>query len=248
MPVASLQRGRHLAGAVVGCTACHGATLGGAPFIDDPATVVLWAPNLTRGRGGFLAAHGAAAFERALRHGIGPDGKKLMVMPSWDYAALSSADFASILAYVRSVPPVDRRTPPVKLGPKGGAAIRSGELSYDADLLAKEPVPQLDSTPSDGAAYGGYLARVAGCESCHGEHLAGTPGGAPPHAPNLGPRALGTWTAATFVTAIRTGRVPGGRKLDPEAMPWPYYAHMTDGELHALYAYLQTLRPRAKGT
>ncbi len=235
----SLARGRHLANAVLGCTYCHGADLSGKVAIDQPDVVVLWAPNLTRGKGGFFATHTSADFARAVRRGYAPGGKKLMLMPSWDYAALSSSDYASVLAFVLSTPPVDKQTPAVKLGPKARAALASGQLSYDADELAKGPVPAFDSNPDATPGYGKYLTRIAGCQACHGANLAGTPG----FAPNLTPRAIGNWSASDFITTIKTGVTPGKRKLSDE-MPWRVYQHMSNEELHALYAYLHSLPPR----
>lgn len=60
---------------------------------------------------------------------------------------------------------------------------------------------------------------------------------------NLTPDAtgLGTWTADEFVAAIRTGRHQGrGRQILPP-MPAPVYAQMTDADLRAIFAYLQTI-------
>ena len=48
----SIQRGQHLAASVATCIDCHGPTLGGKIFVDDPALGRVIAPNLTRGRGG----------------------------------------------------------------------------------------------------------------------------------------------------------------------------------------------------
>ncbi len=50
-----------------------------------------------------------------------------------------------------------------------------------------------------------------------------------------------------FTTAMRTGRTPSGDQLDGEQMPYRVYQHMTDEELSALFAYLQTLEPREEG-
>ncbi|MEZ4675954.1 MAG: hypothetical protein R2932_17140 [Caldilineaceae bacterium] len=63
--------------------------------------------------------------------------------------------------------------------------------------------------------------------------------------PNLTPGgALASWTEADFITALRTGRTPDGRELSA-AMPWRGYAQMTEIELRALWAYLQTLEAQA---
>lgn len=65
------------------------------------------------------------------------------------------------------------------------------------------------------------------------------------YAANLTPDAtgLGDWTAETFIQAMRTGRHAGvGRPILPP-MPWPSFRHMSDEDLRAIFAYLQTLPP-----
>jgi hypothetical protein len=52
---------------------------------------------------------------------------------------------------------------------------------------------------------------------------------------------IGAWTVDEFVAALRTGRHQGkGRQILPP-MPWPVYGQMTDADLHAIFAYLQTV-------
>jgi hypothetical protein len=59
------------------------------------------------------------------------------------------------------------------------------------------------------------------------------------------PSGLGSWTEENFVQTIRTGKHLGvGRPLLPP-MPWPGFAHMTDDDLKAVFAYLRTLPPIA---
>jgi mono/diheme cytochrome c family protein len=54
---------------------------------------------------------------------------------------------------------------------------------------------------------------------------------------------LGYWKAETFKAAMRTGKHQGtGRDILPP-MPWFNYALMTDADLDAIFAYLQTLKP-----
>jgi hypothetical protein len=64
-------------------------------------------------------------------------------------------------------------------------------------------------------------------------------------AANLTPDAtgLGSWTPETFIQAMRTGKHAGvGRPILPP-MPWMELAKMTDEDLRALFAYLQSLPP-----
>lgn len=59
------------------------------------------------------------------------------------------------------------------------------------------------------------------------------------------PSGLGSWTEENFIQTIRTGKHLGvGRPLLPP-MPWPDFAHMTDDDLKAVFAYLRTLPPIA---
>ncbi|MDX1390721.1 MAG: c-type cytochrome, partial [Acidobacteriota bacterium] len=104
---ASLARGAHLA-TIWGCVDCHGADLGGNVMIPGGPFAYLVAPNLTTGSGGIGGAASDAALELAIRHGVGLDGRVLMIMPSMEYHAATDEDLGSIIAYVRSVPPVDR--------------------------------------------------------------------------------------------------------------------------------------------
>jgi cytochrome c553 len=52
---------------------------------------------------------------------------------------------------------------------------------------------------------------------------------------------LGSWTAQQFIDTIRNGRVQGhGRQLLPP-MPWQWFKSLTDSDLKAIFAYLQTI-------
>ena len=54
---------------------------------------------------------------------------------------------------------------------------------------------------------------------------------------------LGSWSQEMFVNAIRTGKHQGtGRPILPP-MPWYWYRNMTDDDLKAVFAYLQSLPP-----
>ena len=64
-------------------------------------------------------------------------------------------------------------------------------------------------------------------------------------AANLTPDSTGLsgWTDSLFIVTIRTGKHLGvGRDILPP-MPWPVYREMTDDDLKAVFAYLQSLRP-----
>jgi mono/diheme cytochrome c family protein len=87
--------------------------------------------------------------------------------------------------------------------------------------------------------YGRYLANFIGCSECHGEDLAGGPGGLAPKGPSL--RVAKAWTAEQFIETLRTGVNPTGGVQDPDKMPWDFISRLDDEELAGLHAYLVSL-------
>lgn len=245
----TLARGEHLVRSVSGCADCHGTDLGGQLFLDEPGFATIYAPNLTTGRGGVDASRTAAGWERALRQGVAHDGRALApMMPSEATQNLSDADLGAVVAYLRSVPPVDTTVPEPEYGPVARLLTGAGIFPLAPDLVAR--TERLGSVPAVAvsAPYGGYLARIAGCTTCHGASLAG--GEHPAHpglrTPNLTSGPASSWSLAEFRQTLRTGRTPDGTLLARELMPWPMYAGMTDDEVAALHLYLGSLRPSAR--
>jgi mono/diheme cytochrome c family protein len=234
---------------VSNCIECHGSDGGGGPFITDAATAVLNAPNLTRGPGGIGTLYSDVDYDRAIRRGIRPDGTRLIIMPSWAYAALSDSDAASIVAYVRTLAPVDRANPRVRLGPVGRVLLLTHKMRMDAGRIADEGAPPSPPPPMMMVEYGKYLARIGGCMSCHGTHLSGGHLEGPPEVPpasNLTPTGIASWSSADFMITLTKGRDPSGHDLNP-FMPWRTIRNMTDLELEAIYDYLKTVPPRETG-
>jgi mono/diheme cytochrome c family protein len=245
----SVERGKHIFTAVSSCVVCHRSDGGGGPFINAPAMAVLNAPNLTRGPGGVGATYSDADYDRAIRRGVRPDGTRLLIMPSWDYVVMSDDDAASVIAYLRSLPPVDRVNARVQLGPVGRTLIATHKLQFDATRIADEGPPPPPPPPMDKVAYGKYLARIGGCMGCHGVHLSGGHLAGPPDVPpasNLTPLAIGNWTDVQFMLTLTKGKDPSGHALN-EFMPWRTIRDMSDAELEAIYAYLRTVPPRPSG-
>jgi cytochrome c553 len=242
----ALARGRHIATAIAGCEMCHGGpSLAGATFPTPAVFVSMAAPNLTRGQGGVGAEYALTDWDRAIRHGVGKDGRSLLIMPSEAYNHLSDADFAALAAYLQSVPARDTAFNPRKIGVLGGALIGAGAVPLIRELIAHDSVGARPEVAVGATAeYGRYLADVAGCRTCHGANLAGVQpsGNGPPPGPSLVAFAAGR-SVDDFRRTLRTGRTPtgGGRALNPEFMPWPIYARMTDDELQAIWLYLQSV-------
>jgi cytochrome c553 len=246
---ASIERGRHLADAITMCGDCHRPDFGGGMTIDAASFMRLPAPNLTRGRGGIGAEYADADWVRALRHGVGRDGRKLALMPAEAYTHMDDADLGAVIAYMRTVPPVDREHPAKEYGPVARMLLVAGQFPlhvYDQiDHTRRTIVPHVPE--ADTAGYGRYLATIGGCAACHQANFAGGAIPGMPHeakpAANLTPAGIGHYTEQDFFRALREGLRPGGAPIDSLAMPWSSSGRMTDAEITAVWAFLRSLPP-----
>lgn len=246
----AIVRGQRLVHVVAQCTNCHGADLAGQLLGDDPWIGRLAAPNLTRGRGG-VGSLSDERLVRSIRYGVGRDGRPLVMMPAQYLRNLSDGDLGAIIAYLRSLPPIDRELPPRRVGPLSRLAFFLGRVPdvVPAETLADASPPPPAPEPAISVGYGRYLVDTAGCRVCHRQDLRGglhplaVPGEPPP--PDLtGAGPLGTWSERDFVHTLRTGITPEGRALDEAYMPWRRTGRMSDSELGAIWRYLRSLGPR----
>lgn len=247
----TIARGRHIA-VTRGCIDCHGENLGGGTVIDLPPVARLFATNLTSGEGGVGTRYTDADYERAIRHGVRPDGRPLRFMPSHEFYPLSDQDVTALIAYLRSVPPVNNDPGETSIGPIARALFLAGQMYLVPAELIDHDAPRPTAPPAGPTAeYGAYLA--TGCVGCHGDgYSGGKIPGAPPEMPipaNITPHretGIGGWAEADFFRAMREGRRPDGAEIDP-FMPWKNFAQMSDDELRAIWLYLQSLRPKPFG-
>jgi mono/diheme cytochrome c family protein len=236
-----------------GCEACHGEQLQGLVYLDNPAIGQVITPNLTSGKGGIGTQRTDGDLLRSIRHGIRPDRTPLLFMPSTEFYYLSDTDVGKVIAYIRSVPPIDNETPASKLSITGRIVMNiTKEITFlPAELIPHDAPRPAAPDPGVTVEYGEYL--TYSCKVCHGPTLSGgeIPGFPPewPSAPNLtsgkGSR-LPSWNEEGFIEIIRTGQ-KHGRSINPDYMPWKSYRHMTDDELRAVYTYLQSLPPKDFG-
>ncbi|MEO6002546.1 MAG: c-type cytochrome [Opitutus sp.] len=245
----AIERGHHIA-MTRGCLQCHGSDLAGAKVIDDPAMGRLFGPNLTRGRGGLRAGFRDEDYVLALRHGVGANGRGLFLMPSVDYAHFTEADMGDLVAYLKSVPPVDRDSVPLSIGPVARALFVAGKIKVSADLIDHANVRPSEVAPALTADYGKYV--TATCTGCHGATLAGgkIEIGPPdwPQAANLTPHPsarVATWSESDFIATLKSGKRPDGTALN-EVMP-RVFGQMNDTELKAIWMYLKSLPPLPTG-
>ncbi len=243
----AIANGNRLATAY-GCRDCHGDDLAGKVMIEEGAFMVIYAPNLTAGEGG-TAEYSSSDWDLTLRHGIGPDGRTLIIMPSGSYAKMNDQDMGEIVAYIQSLPPVDRTVPPPAFGPASRIAALAGADELIPARAVDHEAPHPAATPREPTvAYGAYLAS-AGCTGCHGADYSGLPAGPGMDlaASNLTPHpefGLGQWTFEDFDRAVRSGRRPDGTVIST-TMPWAALSALTYDEVLALWRYLETVPPLA---
>lgn len=265
-PAALLARGKYLVYGPSHCFNCHGdpdwsnngmvrrGTEGQGRVLTPDETLValpyrVVAPNLTPDRETGAGTWTDEQFKRALRQGIGHDGRTLFpAMPYANFHYLSDEDIESIIAYLRSLPPIHHPLPKTSLPPQVAATLKPlppQPSDYKPDL----------STP---VARGAYVAHFGNCSACHtpqDEHgqpiqslyLSGGRWFVRPFgrfaSANITPDPSGIayYTREDFIRVIRTGRV-GARELKP-LMPWVWIRNLNNNDLSDLFAYLRSIKP-----
>ena len=241
---AAIEYGKHRAEVL--CQGCHGEDLSGIEnwFNAGPLGTVDSA-NITAGEGGIGKEYTTEDYVRAIRHGFGRDGKAIFMPAVFATSYLSDEDLGAIIAYLKTVPPVDHQLQGERFTPLAKIMLAAG-------MLGKLPVEAVShevnvTAPEMGATveYGEYLVNTNDCHVCHGPELNGGPFPDPTItkiSPNLTPGGeLGFWSEEDFISVMRTGVTPSDHQLDPEFMPWPSYSMFYDEELNAIWLYLQSL-------
>ncbi|MBE7366228.1 c-type cytochrome [Ramlibacter pallidus] len=247
---AAVERGRYLF-ASRGCVDCHGANGGGRTFVEEADGLKIRGPNITRAAGGVVGGYQPQDWVRAIRHGVAPDGRPLMIMPSEDYNRFTDADLAALVAYVRSMPPAEGGAAELRLPVPvrvlyGFGAIQDAAAKIDHALPPAQPVAE-----GVNVAHGAYVANM--CLGCHGPQLAGgrIPGGPPdwPAASNLTPGEGTVMTrypdADALLRLFRTGKRHDGSEV--KVMPFNSLREMSDTDVRALHLYLRGLPPKPQG-
>lgn len=131
----------------------------------------------------------------------------------------------------------------------------AGVMAYAWQPAIAALPPSAAPRPADAQliARGARLAEAGDCMYCHtASHGAPFAGGVPIGTPfgtiystNITPDAqtgIGLWSLAAFTRALREGVSRDGHRLYP-AFPYPHFTKMSDDDIAALYAYLQSRTP-----
>ena len=219
---------------ILGCKGCHGTDFQGRNVTkDDPNFGDMNAPNLTL----LLANYSDADLDQAIRRGVPKDGRDLWFMPPENFQYVSDADFAALVAYLRTFKPAGRQMPPIRKGPEFDRLVREGELEPGAALVARFR----KETPVDlGAQHrlGRYVAMTT-CTECHNSRLQGYE----EFSPDLD--IAGAYSAEELETLLTTGK--GKAKPDLGLMTIvakERFSRLTPRERVAVISYLKARAER----
>ena len=241
---ASIERGAYLFKSR-GCGDCHGADGAGHVVVEDGSLLVR-APDITPAPNGVVAAYTPADWVRTVRHGVKPDGRPVMIMPSEDYNRFVDTDLAAVVAYVRQLPTATGAKAEIRL-PMLVKALYAAGVFKDASEKIDHSLPPAQPVPEGVTlAHGAYVAN--GCIGCHGAKLDGgkIPGAPPdwPPAAKLTPgpgSALDRYpTAEQFMAMLKTGKRPDGSSVST-VMPFASLKEMNEVDVRALYLHLRAL-------
>jgi mono/diheme cytochrome c family protein len=244
---AVVERGRYLY-ASRGCADCHGADGAGRIVVDDGKGMRIRAPNIASGAA-TVASYTPVDWVRTLRHGVKPDGRPIMIMPSEDWNRLTDADVAALVAYTRQLPAVQGAGAEISLPMPLKALYAVGLIRDSAEKIDHSLPPALPVAEGVTPEHGAYVANA--CIGCHGAQLTGgkIPGSPPdwPPAARLRPgegNAMAKYpTPESFAAMMKTGKRPDGSAVSP-VMPFAALGAMSDVDVRALYLHLRGLPER----
>jgi mono/diheme cytochrome c family protein len=267
-----LLRGEYLATSVSGCVECHS--------IRDFSKFSGPVDKSTLGQGGELfgsmlgfpgeyyskniTPYGIGNWTdgelyRAITSGVSKDGHALFpIMPYPRFATMDQEDIYSIIAYIRTLKPIEFSPP---------ASTSAFPMNFIINTLP-QPVDHQPIPPKEELIkYGEYMTNAAVCMDCHTQQEKGVykmelymaggfnfplPTGGIVRSANLTPdkkTGLGNWTEEQFVQRFKaysdSSYVPNS--VNPgefnSMMPWGYYTKMKEDDLKAIFAYLQSIPP-----
>jgi cytochrome c553 len=267
-----LEKGKYLVTKVALCLDCHSERnfeYFSGPIIDGtegqggelfdhknvgvPGTI--YARNITPDEATGIGTWSDDEIFRAITQGIRKNGDTLFpLMPYPAYNQLAKEDIHAIIAYIKTLKPVEHTVPQRQL-------MIPIQAAYPPNLRAS-----LDSNRrpamEDKVKYGEYLVKAASCFDCHtpmenGQFGQPFTGGYTFHMPGFTVNSanltsdpetgIGAWSEEQFLNKFTQYRNKEAYAFDAgkqnTIMPWALYSQMDDYDLKAIYAFLKTLPP-----
>ncbi len=254
-----IARGKYLTEGASHCFLCHSirdwskpgappieSKKGGGAILVNKKNFRIVAPNITPDKETGAGNWTDDMFARAIREGVGHDGRALYpLMLYYDaFKYFSDEDLASIVVYLRTLPPVKNKLSKRKLPENVQKAI----VYYPRPIYK----PILSRDLSNVLERGKYLVKVGDCSGCHtaweNSMKPGMFAGGfllpeindSAFSVNITPDQSGLfYNEDAFINVIRTGK--GGTLHS--IMPWIVIKNYTDDDLRAIYRYLRTVPP-----
>jgi mono/diheme cytochrome c family protein len=268
-----IARGNYLANYVTVCIDCHSTRdwgkfagpivpgtegKGGEEFNEQVGGVPgrIFASNITpAGIGDYTDGE----LLRATTTGVTKHNRALFpLMPYSAFQNLTQEDAYSIIAYLRTLKPIENKVGESSLNFPVNFIVRAGTF--------KSFQPKPDPDRSNSVEYGKYLVAIGGCVECHtpaekGQPIPGMeyaggfeflfPGGVV-RSLNITPdeeTGIGKRTREDFIARFKAFAAEESRNVAVAPnefntpMPWLMYAMMTQEDLGAMYDYLRTVKP-----
>ncbi len=259
----TVARGKYLYEVVADCDGCHGERNWGkqlAPVIRSGAGFTfppemglpgaVTAPNISSDLEAGIGAWSDGEKLRAIREGIGRDGRALFpMMPYESYRHMSDRDAEALVSYLNTLPAVPEKRPRT-------------ELQFPVSVLIKSAPAPVESPMPEPSELGEYLVKMGGCVGCHtpmergaplaGKELAGGEvfrlGKFTVVSANITPdgeTGIGRMTEAAFIRRFHEYReyeqtpLPDATQRNFTLMPWLQYSRYSAEELGAIYRYLR---------
>lgn len=196
---------------------------------------------------------------RAITTGVNKQGDALFpIMPYTNYRQVDPEDIYDIIAYLRTLEPIEHDVP---------ESSSNFPMNFIINTIPSETEFTTKPDISDQVAYGKYLVTAASCADCHtpmdkgaaipGMAFAGgmdfpLPDGGIVTSSNITKdinTGIGTWTERAFIARFKSfqdsANVINKAQVKPgdfnTEMPWRFYSEMSEEQLSAIYAYLLTV-------
>lgn len=267
-------RGKYLANSVTVCMDCHATRkwdLFSGPMDTTKIGVGGEIFDQSQGFPGTFVSKNITPFNlknwtdgeiyRAVTEGVDKDGKALFpIMPYLAYGKMDKEDIYSIIAYLRTLKPIESTS-------KVERKI-DGAMNVIIHLIPQKADHQKMPDTNDRVAYGKYLVGAASCVECHtqatdkgdlimdkaygGGRVFVMPPGDTLRSANISPdvtTGIGAWTEDDFVKRFKSITdssyvLPKVKPGDFQTiMPWTMFATMKESDLRAIYRYLHSITP-----